>query len=366
MTEGRSGENGEGRWRRGELQRAAFLLLVVLATIAFFAVVQAFLMPLFWAAVIATVFAPLQRRYVRALRGRASVAALLTILTIVLLVIAPLFLLGLAVTQEIIALHERIRSGEIDLQAPLRFVERMAPIVTRYLDRFGVRLDRLGQQLSSAAVEISQFVASRALAIGQNIVRITALFILMLYVLFFFLRDGARLIEALIRALPLGDERERRLLAKFAEVSRATIKGTLVVGLVQGALGGVLFWAVGIPAPVFWGVVMTVFSILPAVGAGLVWGPAAIILLALGEIVRGLVLIIVGTVIIGLVDNLLRPILVGRDTQMPDYLVLVSTLGGLAVFGISGFVIGPVVAAFFLVVWEMFAEEHADPPAVQG
>ena len=149
-------------------------------------------------------------------------------------------------------------------------------------------------------------------------------------------------------------------------MSRATIKGTLVVGLVQGALGGVLFWAVGIPAPVFWGVVMTVFSILPAVGAGLVWGPAAIILLALGEIVRGVVLIIVGTVIIGLVDNLLRPILVGRDTQMPDYLVLVSTLGGLAVFGISGFVIGPVVAAFFLVVWEMFAEEHADPPAVQG
>ena len=130
----------------------------------------------------------------------------------------------------------------------------------------------------------------------------------------------------------------------------------------QGAIGGVLFWALGIPAPVFWGTVMAVFSVLPAVGPALVWVPAAIILFGLGEIVKGIVVIAVGVIVIGLVDNVLRPILVGRDTEMPDYLVLLATLGGLAVFGISGFVIGPVIAAFFLVVWEMFAQEYAERP----
>jgi predicted PurR-regulated permease PerM len=350
----------------GDVRSGSFVVLVALATLAFFALIRDFLMPVFWAAVIATVFFPVQQHYVRALHGRASVAALLTILTIVVLVMVPLFLLGVAVSQEAVGLHEQIKSGAFDLQAPLRLVERLTPLVSQYLDRFGVDLDRIGQQLSTAAVDISQFLASRALTVGQNVVRFAGLFFVMLYVLFFFIRDGKQLVGALIRALPFGDVRERRLLTKFAEVSRATLKGTLVVGIVQGAVGGLLFWALGIPAPVFWAMVMTVFSILPAVGAGLVWGPAAIILLALGQIVKGIVLIVAGTLIIGLVDNVLRPILVGRDTQMPDYLVLVATLGGLTVFGISGFVIGPVIAAFFLVVWDMFAEEHAEPPAVGG
>jgi hypothetical protein len=140
----------------------------------------------------------------------------------------------------------------------------------------------------------------------------------------------------------------------------ATIKGTLVVGVVQGAIGAVLFLALGIPAPIFWGTLMAMFSVLPAVGPGLVWLPAAVILLGMGQIVKGIIVIAAGVLVIGLVDNVLRPLLVGRDTQMPDYLVLLATLGGLAVFGIAGFVIGPVIAAFFLVVWEMLSQEYAE------
>lgn len=349
-----------GTW----LQNVSFFLLVILTTVAFFAVVKDFLTPVFWAAVLATVFYPLQRRYVRMAGGRRSLAALLTIGTILVLVVAPLTLLGLAVAREAIALHEQVASGAIDLRAPLEFLRRLAPPVIDALDRFGVDLDGLARQLSNSAVAVTQFLGARALAIGQNILWTTALFFLMLYVLFFFLRDGRRLVDAVVRTIPLGDARERRLLAKFAEVSRATIKGTLVVGAVQGALGGILFWVLGLPAPVFWGAIMTVLSVLPAVGPGLVWVPAAIILLALGQVAKGLVLLAAGTLIIGLVDNLLRPILVGRDTQMPDYLVLLATLGGLAVFGISGFVIGPIIAAFFLAVWEMFAQEHEAPPLI--
>jgi len=180
----------------------------------------------------------------------------------------------------------------------------------------------------------------------------------MLYLLFFVLRDGERMLEAIIRALPLGDERERALFAKFAEVSRATIKGTLVIGLMQGFLGGVMFSILGVTGAVFWGVVMVILSILPIVGASIVWIPVAIFLLMSGAWIKALVLVIFGAVVIGLLDNILRPLLVGRDTKMPDYIILLSTLGGLSVFGISGFVIGPIIASLFLSVWVMFQEEH--------
>jgi predicted PurR-regulated permease PerM len=181
--------------------------------------------------------------------------------------------------------------------------------------------------------------------------------------LFYFLRDGPRLLEGLVRSLPLGDERERHLLGRFAEVSRATIKGTLVVGIVQGAIGGIAFALLGIAAPVLWGVVMALLSILPAVGPALVWVPTAGVLIANGEWGTGIALIVIGVFVIGLVDNLLRPILVGRDTRMPDYLIMLSTLGGLAGFGLAGIIIGPIIAAFFLSVWHMAEQEFGPTPA---
>jgi predicted PurR-regulated permease PerM len=342
------------------IRNVSFFILVALTTGAFLALVGSFLMPVFWAAVLATVFFPLHRRHVRRLGGRRSWAALATMLTIVGLVVVPLSLAGLAVSREAIQLHEQITSGTLDVQAPLRFLRRITPVANDYLGGFGIDIDGMVERLSSSAVAVAGFIASRALGIGQDVARVTALFFLMLYILFFFLRDGDRLVSTLVRVLPLGEDRVRELLAEFSEVSAATIKGTLVVGTVQGAIGSVLFWVVGIPAPVFWGVAMALLSVLPAVGPGLIWVPAAIVLLGMGEILKGIVLIAAGVLVIGLVDNVLRPILVGRDTQMPDYLVLLSTLGGLSVFGVSGFVIGPVIAAFFLAVWEMFAREHAE------
>jgi predicted PurR-regulated permease PerM len=341
------------------IQNVSFFLLVALTTLAFLALIATFLMPVFWAAVLATAFFPVQRRYVAWLGGRRSLAALGTMLTIMGLVVVPLFLVGVAVSREAVYLHDQITSGAIDLQAPLRVLRRITPLASDYLADFGIEVEGLAQRLSTSAIAVSQFIASRALDLGQDVLRITALFFLMLYILFFFLRDGRQLVATLIRVLPLGHGRKRRLLRKFADVSLATMKGTVVVGVVQGTIGALLFWAVGIPAPVFWGTLMAVFSILPAVGPGLIWLPAAVILLGMGHIVKGIILIAVGVLVIGVVDNVLRPLLVGRDTQMPDYLVLLATLGGLAVFGVSGFVIGPVIAAFFLVVWDMFAQEHA-------
>ena len=349
------------------IQNSFFLVLLVLVTLAFLGLIQDFFQPVFWAAVLAVLFYPVQRWWLRRLEGRSSIAALLTVLTILVIVILPLFGIGLAVSREAIHLYERFVSGEIDPTPWIDRAEALLPIASEQLDRINIDLDQVQERLTGAAAAASGFLASQALAFGQNALTFAVLFFLMLYFLFFFIRDGERLLETAIRALPLGDLRERRLFAKFAEVSRATIKGTLVVGAVQGTLGGLLFWMLGIGAPVLWGVIMTLLSLLPAIGPALVWLPAAIILILTDQVVKGLILIVAGTVVIGLADNLLRPMLVGRETQMPDFLILLATLGGLAVFGITGFVIGPVIAALFLTIWGMFIEEYGamdDPQPV--
>ena len=170
-------------------------------------------------------------------------------------------------------------------------------------------------------------------------------------------RDGGRIRDVMIRALPFGDHREERLFHKFAGVMRATVKGSLLVAMAQGALGGIMFWILDIRAAVFWGVVMTVLSLIPVVGSALVWLPTALYLIATGQYWQGALLMAYGGCVIGLADNILRPVLVGRDTKLPDFLVLLSTLGGFIMFGMDGFVSGPMLAVFFVTVWQIFMEE---------
>ncbi len=336
------------------LENTSFLALVVFVTLAFLGLLRAFLEPVFWAVVLAILFNPVYQALHDQLGGRRTLAAVTTLVAVVLLVILPLIGIGMAVTGEAVTVYDRVASGAIDVTAPIEAFERFAG---EQLGRLQVDLDRVRETLSNTAVTVSQFVASQAIALGQGALNVLVLFVLTLYLLFFFLRDGDRIIETLIRALPFGDPRERKLFARFAQVSRATVKGTLVVGIVQGTLGGLMFWVLGLGAPVLWGVVMTILSMLPAVGSALVWGPAAVYLFATGSVLKAVILVAVGSLLIGLVDNVLRPILVGRDTQLPDYLILFSTLGGIVVFGLSGFVIGPIIAGLFITVWEMFTEE---------
>lgn len=343
-----------------------FLGLLIAASIAFVALLIRFWQPIFWAAVIGILFRPVKTRLTTRLGGRATLAAVLTVILIFFTVIVPAMLVASAVTVEAAAVYGRIQSGELDLGAIVRWVKALLPQAGEWAARFGVDLDNISQKLSTAAVEGSKFIASLVLSAGQNLATFTVMFFLMLYLLFFILRDGHLILEHLHRAIPLPDEQERRLFNKFAEVSRATIKGTLLIGLIQGFLGGLIFGILGIKGAVFWGVVMVILSIVPAIGAGLVWGPTAIFLLVSGDWANGLILLAYGVLVIGLVDNLLRPILVGRDTKMPDYLVLFSTLGGLALVGITGFVLGPVIAALFLVVWQMYEEEQSSTTPEPG
>lgn len=340
-----------------QIQNVFFLGLVVLATLAFLGLIWDFLQSIFWATVLATLFQPVFQWWHSRMRGWGSVASACTVVTIIVMVILPLFAVSLAVAQEATGVYDRIAAGEIDLQAAVTYLEQLVPVATDVLERWGLDPDNLRQRLSNTAVTVSRSLATQVWAVGQNAARFTIQFFLMVYLLFFFLRDGGDIRQALEHVLPLGNDQEERLFSKFAEVARATLKGTLVVGIVQGTLGGVIFWLLGVQAAILWGVVMAVLSLLPAVGAALVWAPAAALFLIGGAAWKGIVLLVFGTLIIGLADNVLRPLLVGRDTEMPDYLILVATLGGLTLFGLSGFVIGPIIAALFLTVWEMFGQE---------
>ncbi|HEY1228955.1 MAG TPA: AI-2E family transporter, partial [Ramlibacter sp.] len=197
---------------------------------------------------------------------------------------------------------------------------------------------------------------------GQNTLNFVVSFFIMLYVLFFVLRDGNALSAQVERSIPLHREQAHDLLTTFAAVVRATVKGNVVVALNQGALGGIAFWRLDVPGAVLWGAFMALLSLLPAIGAAIVWGPVALYKLFTGDIVGGLGLAIWGTLVIGLVDNVVRPILVGRETSLPDYVILVATVGGIGLFGLNGFVIGPVIAAMFIACWQLLDKVRSSTP----
>ncbi|MEH6560658.1 MAG: AI-2E family transporter, partial [Marinobacter sp.] len=261
-----------------------------------------------------------------------------------------------------LGIYQQIQDGQIKPGEYIDQVNQSFPAIQSSLAQFDISFGEIRDRVVSLFVGGSQFLAKQALGVGQNTFQFFLGLALMVYLAFFLLRDGNKLVDLLIRALPLGDERERLLFAKFAEVTRATVKGNLLIAIIQGALGGIIFWLLGIGGALLWGVVMAIFSLLPAVGAALVWVPAAIYLAAVGDVTQALVLTAFGVVVIGLADNLLRPILVGRDTKLPDYIVLLSTLGGIAMFGINGFVMGPLVAALFMAFWGIFIREFSEEP----
>lgn len=340
-----------------KLAQGSFLLLLVVVTILFGWIMRPFFGAVLWSAVIAIVFYPLQRRWAPLFGARKNLLALSILLLCTLIVILPLLVVILSLAQEGSALYEKLHSGQIDLNQYVEQVKDGFPLLQDFMNRFGIEFTAVKEQLTNATVEASRYMATQALSVGQNTAQFLISFALMLYLTFFFLRDGDKLLHLLIRALPLGDARERQLLGKIADVTTATVKGNLVVAVVQGALGGFIFWILGVQSALLWAVVMALVSLLPSVGSALIWGPVAIYFLATGAIWQGVVLIAFGAGVIGLVDNLLRPILVGRTTKMPDYLVLLSTLGGIAVFGLNGFVLGPLIAALFLAFWDIFMRD---------
>ena len=351
------------------LQRAVFLLLLAGVSAAFRWVISPFFGAVFWAMVLTLMFLPLQRRLGVALRGRDTLAAIGTLLICLVIVVVPLILIIGAMVDEAAYFSQRVRSGGLDLRAYFQQVVDALPAwLHGLLGRFGVfNLQDVIDKLSAALVQGGQALTARALAIGQNTLLMVVNLGIMLYLLFFFLRDGRDLARLIRGAIPMQPAHTNYLLHKFATVVRATVKGTVVVALVQGLLGGLAFAVLGIGGAVLWGVTMAVLSLVPAVGSALIWAPVAIYLLATGSVVSGMGLAVWGVGVMGMVDNVLRPLLVGKETKLPDFLVLLSTIGGISIFGLNGFVIGPAIAALFVAAWALFnVVEDAAPASVEA
>lgn len=337
------------------IQQTFFFALLIVTSLLFMWMLGTYLLPVFWAIVIAVVFYPLYLNFEKRTRGSNSLASILTIGAVVLVVLLPLILIGGLVVQESVSLYQNLSQNDAELSG-FSLLARTEQFTT-YLEPYGVSKEVLSEKIREWTTSAAQ--AFTNILIGFS--KITLSFIIntaiMLYLLFFFFRDGVKLKETLIHYLPLGDVYEKRLFVRFAETARAVVKGTLSIALIQGSIGGAVFWFVGIANPVLWGAAMAFLALIPAVGPAIIWLPASIILITTGSIWEGVTILITGGVVISFIDNLLRPVLVGRGAKMPDAIVLLATIGGLTTFGVSGFVAGPIIAAFFLSLWIMFEEK---------
>jgi predicted PurR-regulated permease PerM len=335
-------------------------VLLILVSIAFIWILLPYYGAVFWAVILGIIFAPMQRRLNQRLKWSRNATSLITLALCTLVAILPVIIISALLVQEGATLYKNIESGQLDIPAYVtQFKEALPLFAQHFLERLGVgNFAGLQDKLSKGAMVGSQYFASQAFSFGQGTLDFLVSFGIMIYLLFFFLRDGPELARRVREAVPLAEQQKRRLQIKFNRVVRATVKGNVLVAITQGGLGGFIFWALDIPSALLWAVLMAFLSLLPAIGAGIVWAPVAAYFLLSGAFWQGVILTLFGVLVIGMVDNVLRPLLVGKDTRMPDYLILVSTLGGLAVFGLNGFVIGPLIAALFLSTWSIFAGDR--------
>ena len=345
-------------------ENGGFLLLLALVSAALLFVVWPFAGPLLWASLAAIMFQPLYRWFLTRRPGRENQAAVATLLVITVAVIIPAFVIGGMVVDEAVGVFNAFREGRIDVSAWFDQVHDALPAnIQASLDASGwgtlTELRARAQEFASQSVGL---IARQAVEIGGSAFGFVLAFGVGLYVTYFLLRDGARIGPAVLAGLPLERGIADRLAEKFLAIVRATIKGSVVVGLVQGALGSVTFWIAGVPSALLFGLLMAIASLLPALGPALIWVPVAVWLFATGAIWQGAVVVVSGIAVIGMADNLLRPILVGRDTGIPDWIILVTTLGGIATLGLSGIVLGPLVAGLFLAAWAI-AQERRRPVA---
>lgn len=353
---------------RQRTENGGLIVLLALVTIGLAMVVSSFAGALLWAALAAVLFQPLYRRLLERSPGHRNRAAALTLLIITFAVIIPAFIIGSLVVEQASGVYGQMRSGQINFAQYFQQVHSALPDrLQSALGNAGLgTFERVQIKISEALGNSASMITQRALAIGANAAAFLLAFGVGLYVTFFLVRDGEELGAKIVAAMPLEHSVAVRIAAGFVTVVRATLKGSGLVALAQGALGAITFWIVGLPAALLWGMLMAIAALLPAIGPAIIWGPVAIYLFATGAVWQGIVVIASGVVVIGLADNILRPMLVGRDAGIPDWLVLVTTLGGIELLGLSGIVIGPLAGALFITSWQILTEQRLAAEGQQG
>lgn len=361
--------NKAGPNRTEELQQASFLIILAVVSLLMAVIVWPFAQPLLWAALAAIMFQPLYRTVLRRLRGRRNPAAGLSLLVIFIVVLIPAAWIASMVVEQAFVLVTTLQEKPVDLAALFDTVYTALPGFARdAVDRSGwADITMVQTRLQELLTESAGMIASQAVSIGSGALSFFLSFGVALYVMFFLLRDGERIGRTVLCAVPVERSIADRLAERFLGIVRATIKGTGVVALVQGALGWITLLIAGVPSALLFGVVTAIFALVPVIGAGAVWLPAGLWLLVTGATWQGIFVLLVGFFIISSADNVLRPILVGRDTGIPDWIILITTLGGISLVGFSGIVLGPLVAGLFLASWSILREQREeDEEAAMG
>lgn len=338
-----------------KMRNFLFIALLTVVTVAFLWIIQTFAYPIFWAAIIAGMFYPIYQFFNRKLKV-PNLGTAITMMIVLAIIVVPLILIGTLVVSQSIDMYNSLsqNSGTIKtgIDTAVEWIRNNPLTAQLNIDQTAIT-----QKFTELAQNLTSFLLNSAKDFTQNSVVFLIMLFITFYSLFFFIRDGEKLLKKLMHLCPLGDEQEKMLYNKFTSTTRATIKGSLIIGLIQGTLGGLMFWVAGINGAIIWGLLMVLLASVPGIGPYFVWLPAAIVMIIMGHTWTGIGMILFGALVIGTIDNILRPMLVGKDSQMHPLLVLLSTLGGIAVFGISGFIIGPIIASLMLAFWEMY-ESH--------
>ncbi|MFO7556790.1 MAG: AI-2E family transporter [Desulfobacterales bacterium] len=345
--------------QRHTVNNLVLMILVFLISALFLSMIRHFMMAILLAGIFSAMAQPLFRKIARLLGGRLKESSLLTLILFGLVVLLPLSgLLGIITAQAVKVGQSVTPWVQRQIAEPAAFTEYLQKIP--FYEELLPYHDLIIRKAGELASRISAFLVNSLSAGAVGTVNFIFMFFVFLYTSYFFLIDGRVLIDRILYYLPLEEREEKRLLDRFTSVTRATLKGTAVIGVLQGGLAGLAFAVVGIEAAVFWGTVMTVLSIIPAVGSALVWVPAAIILAIGGSYLKAVGLALFCALVVGSLDNVLRPRLVGKDTQMHDLMIFFGTLGGIALFGVIGFVVGPIIAALFVTIWDIYGEAFHD------
>lgn len=335
------------------------VILLVFISALFVAMIRSFLVTLLLAAIFSALTQPLYRRLLDLLRGKRALASVMTLLVLLLIVVLPLLaFLGVLASQALSISQAAGPWIQKQIQEPDEFTQFLESLPG--FDRLAPYKEEILSKLGQLVGFVGNFLVGGLSAATKLTVSFFFHLFLMLYSMFFFLTDGPAILRKILHYVPLGDEEEALMVDKFVSVSRATIKGTFIIGLVQGLLAGIAFAVAGIQGAVFWGTIMTVLSIIPGVGAAIVWFPAVVYLVVTGQVLTGVLLALFCGLVVGTADNFLRPRLVGRDVKMHELMILFSTLGGIVMFGVVGILLGPIIAALFVTIWEMYGVVSQD------
>jgi len=327
----------------------AYYLLLGVITVLFVSIIFNFAAPILWSIVVSIIFYPVYEKFLL-MTNKKSLSSILSLILILLLVIMPsIGILGLIANELIIFINS------YDDYSLERYAE-MIPnesIINDLIGWSGLNISQLTEKADDFLISASRIFYESVSTISANVINFFISLFIFIYLTFFFLKDGEEILQHCMDAFPMKNEDESYLLNEFQKTTRATIKGTIIVALAQGFLGYVTLLLLGIEGALIWGAVMALLSIIPAVGTVLVWLPIALFLFANGHNIEASLLIFSGIFIIGMIDNLLRPILIGKETKIPDYLILLTTIGGISIFGITGFIIGPIIASLFISIWSL-------------